>query len=171
MHKIMNAVGRAATGAAWFFALGTLGGLLFFISQGWPGTGRTTVASTTVGDIQYNAIGLTWTGRPGAVLLWFEAVIIAAAIVASVLPAMTLRRAGHGLLLAWSALWLANGIWLTSYGGPWWLWPAWVGVLGFFFVCTLYRTVRGVRGPSPGEAVQGRVAAGQHDADAVQAVQ
>lgn len=170
MSRIMKAVGRAATGAAWFFALGTLGGLLYFISQGWPGTGTTTVASTTVGEVTYNAIGLTYTGTPGTVLLWFEMITLGAAIVASVLPVTAVRRTGHALLVLWSALWLGNGTWLTSYGGPWWLWVGWVGTLGLFFACTVWRAARGWRSSSPGQAVEGRVAAGENDADAVQAV-
>lgn len=144
-----RAADLAATGAAWFFALGTLGGLVFFISKGWPGTGRTTVYSATADGVRHDAVGLTWDGASGTVLLWTEAIVIAAAIVASALPVTALRRAGHATLLAWSALWLANGIWITSYGAPWRVWCTWVGVLGLFFACTLYRTVRGWRSRSP----------------------
>lgn len=146
LAKLLAVLDRSALGGAWLFAVGTLCGLVWFISQGWPGSGRTTIVSTSVGENRYHGIGLTYTGMPGTILLWSEALVLLAAIVLSVLPRTPLRRIGHGLLIAWSALWVANFVWLTVVGGTWMLlWTIWPILLGVLFLCTLYRAARGWR--------------------------
>lgn len=153
MPPLANPVVRSAVSVAlagaWFFALGTLAGLIYFASQGWPGNGRTTVYATTVDGAQINAVGLTWAGTAGTALLWTELTLVAMAIVASAMPVTAIRRAGLAALLAWSALWLANGIWITSYGAPWSMWVCAVGLVGLFFLCTLIRTIRGWQAAAP----------------------
>lgn len=134
-----------AVGGAWLFALGTLVMLIVCIGARHAGGGDWIIASTTVGDTTYRAIGLTYQGGVGTALAWVEAVVLLSAIVASVLPAVMIRRIGHGVLVAWAALWLAAGIRLVAIDGLWWLWAIWIVPMGLFFLCTIVRAVRGWR--------------------------
>lgn len=156
MNAGVQRAGRIAHDAclagAWLFAVGTLATLVFLIVMSWPGGGQSVIASSTTDGVTYNAIGLTYTGVPGTVLLWFESIVLLAAIALSVLPALRLRRAGHAALVVWASLWFANGIWLTAYGGVWYLWIVWPVLCGAFFLCTVYRAAcrwRGGEVPAP----------------------
>jgi len=139
--KILPGVLKSATAGAWFFAIGSLIALVVFIALGWPGA-HATMASTTTGGKTYNAIGLTYPGAIGAVWLWSQVFIVLTAIVLSVLPSSRLCRIGHVILLAWSALWLANAVWLPALDGAWVV-ASILGVLfGSLFLCTLIRASR-----------------------------
>ena len=99
------------------------------------------MASTTIDDRTYNAIGLTYSGLIGTVWLWSQAIIVLAAIVLSVLRGSRLRRIGHGILVAWSALWFANAVWLPALDGSWVV-ASILGVLfGGLFLCTVVRAL------------------------------
>ncbi len=156
---LLKSLHRTALGGAWVFAAGTLGILIVFIALGWPGEERMTLASSTVDETPFYAIGLTYAGLPGTVLLWAEAVTLRAAILLSVLPGERLRRTGHGLLVTWATLWLANAVWLTALSGMWWLWLIWPLTFGAFFLCTAYRAALGWGRASPGKMAEIGVAA------------
>jgi hypothetical protein len=79
------------------------------------------------------------------VLLIFEGLLLASAIVMSVLPFWRVRRVGHVLLILWVGLWVANAIWLASFdAGGRWLWG----------LCTIIRAARGWRLPRAKKAAR-----------------
>ncbi len=139
--KVLPGLLKSATAGAWFFAVGSLITLVVLIASGWPGA-HATMASTTTGGKTYNAIGLTYPGAIGAVWLWSQACIVFAAIVLSVLPGNRLRRIGHVILVAWSALWFANAVWLPALDGAWVVASVLGALFGSLFLCTLIRATR-----------------------------
>ena len=88
-------------------------------------TGRTMAVRR--GDVVRSALGLTYHGLGGAVLVVAEVLVVLGALACSLRrqPARW-RRAGLIVLSGWTALWLGNAVWLESRG---WDRPGDVGVL------------------------------------------
>ncbi len=63
-----------------------------------------------------SAVGLTYHGLTGAVIVVFELVAVGAALVAAHLANGARRVAGLLVLSAWAVLWLANAVWLRGLG-------------------------------------------------------
>ena len=133
-------------GGAWLFAAGTVIILAILLATHRPiATTTTTIASTTINGRTYNAIGLSFYGVGGAVLLGAELLLIATAIILTLRPATVARRVGHVILVGWSALWLANAIWLLAINEPRSVTTLILvgGFMGGLFMCTAYRAWRG----------------------------
>ena len=64
-----------------------------------------------------SAIGLTYHGIPGAVLVSLELILIFASLILAVRQRLTPRRAGLVGLGAWSLLWLVNALWMERLAG------------------------------------------------------
>jgi len=140
---------RVATIGAWAFAIGTLGTLLFITWARWPGTNSEShILSRSVNGRDYTGLGLRYVGIAGTVLAILESVVVLSGLVMSVLHGTLVRRIGHGLLVAWGALWLGNVTYLAQAAGVGGIWPVVILVLALCFLCTVYRAVRGWR-PRP----------------------
>jgi len=111
-------IGKLAVGGAWFFIVVSLLHLMWAIGVKWQEpAGTYKVYHTVVGNVSYDAWGLTYTGIFGLLTAMAQVLVVAAAAVASLLPfAKTLkaRRAGHLVLVGWSALWTLNLLWLAG---------------------------------------------------------
>ncbi len=96
-------------GGAWFFIVISLLHLAWVVWAKWsdPG-GMTTLYQTTVGDETYRAWALTYGGWMGLVLAVFQLLVVSAGVTMSLRSKRRLRLAGHGILIAWSALWMFN---------------------------------------------------------------
>ncbi len=112
MRKVAVLVYGAIT---WLFVIYTLiavgrygGAVLFDLST----TSR--IMAVRNGDVIHSAIGLTWHGLPGAVLVVLELVLVAGAMVLSLNKAVGKRRIGGVILILWALLWLGNSIWMET---------------------------------------------------------
>lgn len=107
-----------AVAGAWFFIVVSLAHLLWAVGHKWSDPASTyKLYHTVVGDRSYDAWGLTYSGTLGLILVLSQALLVAAAAAASVLPwprSLKLRRIGHGVLCAWAALWALDLVWLAS---------------------------------------------------------
>jgi hypothetical protein len=107
-----------AVAGAWFFIVVSLAHLLWAVGHKWSDpAGTYKLYHAVVGDRSYDALGLTYRGTLGLIMVMGQALLVAAAAVASVLPwqrSLKLRRMGHGVLCAWAALWALDLIWLAS---------------------------------------------------------
>lgn len=63
-----------------------------------------------------SAVGLTYHGAGGAILLVFEAIVVLAALWFGLRGRSWKRLAAVFVLVTWTALWLGNAIWLQSRG-------------------------------------------------------
>jgi hypothetical protein len=88
-------------------------------------TGRTMAVRN--GDVVHSAVGLTYHGLGGAVLVVAEILIVLGALACSLRRRAWWRRAGLIALGGWTLLWLGNAVWLECRG---WDRPADVGFLG-----------------------------------------
>lgn len=131
---------------AWVFAIGSLVTLIFIVWARWPGTDSVShIMGVTVDGKTVAGLGFRYSGIPGTVLAIGEALCVAAAIVMSILPGKNrIRRIGHVMLVAWSGLWLVNGVNAARLDGGI-LWMLLVALLVLLFVCTLFRAARGWR--------------------------
>ncbi len=111
-------VGKLAVGGAWFFIVISLLHLLWAIGVKWQEpAGTYKLYHTVVGNVSYDAWGLTYTGVLGLLTAMAQALVVTAAAVASSLPfekTLKARRAGHLVLLGWSAMWTLNLLWLAG---------------------------------------------------------
>ncbi len=111
-------VGKLAVGGAWFFIVISLLHLLWAIGVKWQEpAGTYKLYHTVVGGVSYDAWGMTYTGVLGLLTAMAQALVVAAAAVASLLPfekTLRARRAGHLVLVGWSALWTLNLLWLAG---------------------------------------------------------
>lgn len=143
-----------AIGGAWFFVVFSVVSLLWVIAQKWPDpAGITKLYHTFVGEQEYLAVGLTYTGTAGLLLAGLQAVVIAGAVLATVLPgrfvSTRVRRIGHGVLCAWAALWAGNLLRLASLDheiGS----VAQAALLCGLLGCTIYRARCGWSAPRTG---------------------
>ena len=76
-------------------------------------TGRIMSAWTIGTDID-SAIGLTYTGLEGAVLMIVELLVVAWALLGTLSRRALPRRVGLTVLVLWTSLWLANSIWMET---------------------------------------------------------
>lgn len=127
---------RLATGGAWLFAIGSLFPLLWLINDG-AADGH--VFGTTLAGHTYTIPLLTYSGGIGMLLIWAEILAIAGAFILTAAPRVPLKlaRIGHGVLIAWSALWTL-GTWRLSVIDPgfWTVQALFLSVLG---ACTVWR--------------------------------
>lgn len=65
----------------------------------------------------HSAIGLTYHGIGGAVLVVAELLLLIAALTLSLSGRTLLRRAGLAVLSCWSLLWLGNALWMEHLAG------------------------------------------------------
>ena len=118
---------------AWFFAVGTatLLGVCWARLMFLPGADRHT---TMMSDGRTDAWGLTYLGRPGAVLALAELILVVGAMWASANRRRSYRAMGHLLLILWAGLWTANAFYVFVNGAF-----GLIYVMPFFFVCTCVR--------------------------------
>ena len=77
-------------------------------------TGR--IMSVRSGDQIVSSIGLNYHGLAGALLVVVEVVVVMAALVGAIHAHDRRRLLARGALVAWTALWLGNALWLRSHG-------------------------------------------------------
>lgn len=65
----------------------------------------------------HSAVGLTYSGWWGAVLVVTEIVLVAGALLLGRASTDWLRRAALGVLVGWTLLWLGNAFWLDQLAG------------------------------------------------------
>jgi hypothetical protein len=136
-----------AIGAAWFFIAFSLAHLVWVLAvkAGGP-AGITTLYQTDgPGGTVHRAWGLAYDGWPGLLLAAAQLVAVAGAALASALPWARGRRAGHAVLIAWSALWALDLLRLAMIDGRVDTWIQAL-LLSGFLGCTM------VRAASPGRA-------------------
>ncbi len=110
----MTALQRVLTSLAWLFALGTLLTLVLILVLHWPGTGSSSAIMSIAADGRaHKGFGVHYVGVAGTALVAGEALLVLSGIVLSVMRGATPRRIGHAILVAWSALWLANAVYLS----------------------------------------------------------
>jgi len=63
-----------------------------------------------------SSIGLTYHGLAGAVLVVTEALVVGAALAGALFLTGRRRVLALGVLVAWTAVWLGNALWLRSNG-------------------------------------------------------
>jgi hypothetical protein len=99
-------------GGAWFFIVLSLVRVSWAITVMWDDpTSRIRLHYTVVGDVSYDAWGLTYTGIVGLLLAIVQLLVITIAAIASTLRSdrtLKARRVGHLVLCGWSALWALN---------------------------------------------------------------
>jgi hypothetical protein len=146
LRPAWKSIRTLASGAAWVFVLGTLFGVSWaIVSLLRDPSGMAVMISTEVGGRAYPAWGLTYQGTWGLVMAVVQGLAVAAAAVASSLPAgrtTRARRIGHAVLCAWAALWTFNAIRVASLDHL--LLTRGLSVLFCLFAaCTVYRALAG----------------------------
>ncbi len=110
-------LGSLASAGAWFFIVVSLVHLVGAVAYKMvEPAGSFKMYHTVVGGVSYDAWAMTYTGTIGLLLAMGETLLVAAAVATSILPASMLRwrRIGHGVLVGWAGLWMANFFWLFS---------------------------------------------------------
>ena len=77
-------------------------------------TGR--IMSVRSDDLIHSAIGLTYHGAGGALLVVIETLVVLAALWFGIRGYGARRLAAVTVVVGWTALWLGNAIWLQSLG-------------------------------------------------------
>lgn len=137
--------GSIVNAGAWVFLVGSLGPLLWLLSD-YPASHKDPAARRYIfhtqidGQREYSALGLTYEGRSGCLLLLGEIVIVLLAATLSILRADALRRTGLLMLTAWAALWTGNAI-LMDVVSPFWGFHLAVVLTGVFFILAIGRTL------------------------------
>ncbi len=67
-------------------------------------------------DVITTAIGLTYHGLAGAVLVVTQVLVVSGALVGALLSTGRRRVPAIGVLAAWTGLWLGNALWLRTHG-------------------------------------------------------
>lgn len=75
------------------------------------------IMAVSTGERMHSAIGLTYHGVGGAVLVAVEVIGVLAAMVLTRSRVTPVRRGALLVVLAWAALWLANALWLGEIAG------------------------------------------------------
>ncbi len=141
-----RSLGALAVGGAWFFIVVSLLHVVWAItvmSGGDLGTYK--LYHTVVGDVSYDAWGLTYTGIVGLVFAIVQLLVVSGAAVTSTLPfdrTVKSRHAGHMVLCGWSALWALNLVRLALIDGELDSIAQSV-LLSGLFVCTVWRASSG----------------------------
>jgi hypothetical protein len=143
---------RLAVAGAWFFIVFSLGSLAWVVGTKWSDpAGLTTLYQTSVetitGEETYRAWGLAYSGTWGLILALVQALVVGTAAVVSTRPASAWYRKAHGVLIAWSALWMIDLMYLTARDGAV---DSYVQatMLTILFGCTVFRAVRPPRARS-----------------------
>ena len=106
---------RLAVGGAWLFIVFSLAHLAWVVWAKWGDpTGLTTLYQTTVGEEVHRAWALSYGGVTGLILALLQASAVSVAAIMSVRSRLRPRLAGHGILIAWSAIWMLNLIRLAA---------------------------------------------------------
>ncbi|MDY7107352.1 MAG: hypothetical protein SYC29_01830 [Planctomycetota bacterium] len=106
---------RLAVGGAWLFIVFSLAHLAWVVAVKWGDpAGVTTLYQTTVGEETFRAWGLAYAGTLGLLLALAEAAAVGAGVAMSLRARPKIRRIGHLILIAWSALWALNLLRLAS---------------------------------------------------------
>lgn len=135
-----------ALGSAWFFIVVSLLHLVWavLIKLGSPG-GTFKLYHTVVDGVSYDAWALVYTGWLGLLLAIAQLLAVSGAVTATLLRgprALRWRRAGHLVLVGWSALWMLDLMRLAAIDGEL-LSYAQAGLLALLFTGTVYRAVAG----------------------------
>ena len=135
--RILHICSLIAGGCAWIFAIATLLALVLVLAISWnePDSVSRIMASGDGADIK-SAYGLTYSGRIGHLIAIVQAVLIIAALWASISNVSLIRRAGLIVLTIWAFLWTANAFYVFPQGNF-----GLIHITLLFFVCTLARTV------------------------------
>ncbi len=141
-----RSLGAFAIGGAWFFIVVSLVHVMWaiWVMRGDP-AGATRLYHTVVGDVSYDAWGLTYTGVIGLVFAIMQLLVVSSAAVTSTLPfdrTLKARHAGHLVLCGWSALWALNLTRLAIIDGALDSIAQSV-MLSVLFVCTVWRASSG----------------------------
>jgi hypothetical protein len=132
---------RLAIVGAWFFVLVSLAHLAWVVGVKWSNpAGLTTLYQTTVDDTVHRAWGLAYDGTGGLMLALFQMGLVFSALFVSTLRFPRPRRLGHAVLVAWSALWALDLVWLASLDGQPDSW-AQASIVALLFGCTAYRAL------------------------------
>ncbi len=155
LRTAWKSIGTLASGAAWVFVLGTLFGLSWVIASLLNNPSHPAVMiGTDVDGKPYSGWGLTYRGTMGLVLAVVQGLVVAAAAVASALPAARAtraRRIGHVVLCVWAALWTFNAFRVASLTPM--LFTQGLSVLfSLFTACMVYRALAGWR-PAPSQGI------------------
>ena len=140
-HRASQILKMFVSGGAWLFALGSLAQVLGYFALSWfvPESERYCQVWAAHLDGQlYEPVGLTYRGLNGQILAAGEAAIVLAGLVFSCLTHPTLRWIGHGGLIAWAAIWVANAFWFLSLA-PTGLHGMRAAIIAVLFVCTVLR--------------------------------
>ena len=150
-RSITPSMPRFARGAAWFFIVISLLNVAWIVALKWNDpAGVASIYQTTVGEETYRAWALAYDGLPGLMGALAQFVIVSFAAAMSSLGRGRVRRAGHGILIAWSALWMINLLRLASID----MRPDSVmqaAMFSMLFICTVARASMKAR-PTPGNA-------------------
>ncbi|MHC4948540.1 MAG: hypothetical protein ACYTG1_09790 [Planctomycetota bacterium] len=137
---------RPALAGAWLFVLISLAHLAWVMVIKTPDpAGTVKLYHTVVGDQSYDAWGLTYDGAAGLARAVGQALVVLAALAFTCPPLRgsdRLRRAGHVVLLVWSAWWAANVVWLAGLDHR----PDSIvqaALLTAMFACTVHRAACG----------------------------
>lgn len=155
-----RSLGAFAVGGAWFFIVVSLLHVSWAIAVKWGDpAGTTKLYHTVVGGVSYDALWLTYTGVFGLVFAILQLLAVSSAAVATTLPfdrTRRARRAGHVVLVGWSALWTLNLVRLAAIDGQLDS-AAQAAVLSVLFACTVWRASSGWSPgrPSTPDAVNG----------------
>ncbi len=154
MKNVRSRVNLIATLVTWMFILGSLGSLLYLGETRVSGSTSYILSAKVDDGTLYDGFGLTYRGTPGTFLLWGQFAIVAASGVLSTLRLKRARRIGHIALIAWSALWTANYLWIGMNVPMLWIWAT--GVMHvFILLCVMTRAGMGwtpkPKGPAGGK--------------------
>lgn len=148
-NPIMNALpasGRAklhrfALGGAWFFIITSLAFVAWVVGVKWSDpSGVTTLYQTTVGEETFRTWALAYHGVPGLIWAVAQMGVVFAAAVASAVAGRPWRAITHGILIAWSAVWMIDLACLAVRGQEI-ISFAQAGLLIVLCGCTVYRAL------------------------------
>ena len=132
---------RLAPGAAWFFIAFSLTYLVWVVGTKWTApAGLTTLYQTTIDGEVHAAWGLSYEGAFGLLLAIVQLGVLVAAVLMSLLKTDKWRRVGHGVLVAWAALWMMGLLNLAVEDGTLGTLLQ-TGVVSLLLGATLYRAV------------------------------
>lgn len=138
---------RFAIGGAWFFIIISLLHLSWAMIALVPGFDRVSLYQAMDGSGSHGAVGLTYTGVGGLLLIWLQIAAVAAATIATFLSRDKYRRIGHAVLIGWASLWLMNFVALAGIDASFDTYAR-TFVMSILLTGTGYRALRGWNTPS-----------------------